>query len=505
MAWVAYDRTMVVIVIGILSLILAFTSPPASLLRDPGWVMAVVAGATLIPPVVAAILARRAVERLNEQPGDPIEGQIAYGQAMFTAQCLLGGLHAGALCLTDWMKLCAGVPVIGNWPGMAGMLASGPLVISILLVWVAVYPADRAIRQIALEVHLVGGRPAHPVWPLGRFLVFNFRHQVLFILVPLGLILTARDMIHERHQRITEIFHHPFAPDLLLGAVACVVAVLAPWMLRYLWVTNPLPQGGLRDRLSQLSRRLGMRCSEILVWRSGGMIINAAVMGVIAPLRYVLITDAMLELMEDRKIEAVFGHEAGHVKQHHILYFLMFALISGCLVTVAGQLMRGYDRQMVQWMMAGLGALLLFKWWVIFGWISRAFERQADLYGTYTVALSASGADETGVRRGSVAADAARRPEVFAAAAHVFSDTLNDVAKLNNIPPEAWSWRHGSIASRSRVLQEYARDPERHAHFERRVGWMKLGIASACVASASWAVWELELWKIAAAALGIFR
>ena len=118
------------------------------------------------------------------------------------------------------------------------------------------------------------------------------------------------------------------------------------------------------------------------------LIVNAAVMGVVAPLRYVLITDGMLEQLEDTKIEAVFGHEAGHVKRHHILYFLLFVLISGCVVTIFSVRTQHLDSQSLQLQLLAtlVGVVLLFKWAVLFGWISRRFERQADIFGVRTLA-----------------------------------------------------------------------------------------------------------------------
>ena len=88
------------------------------------------------------------------------------------------------------------------------------------------------------------------------------------------------------------------------------------------------------------------------------MIVNAAVMGIVAPLRYVLITDAMIEQMDDTKIEAVFGHEAGHVKHHHIPCFLLFALTSGCIVTLFSVYTRGMPRSDYQVWVTVLGVLL---------------------------------------------------------------------------------------------------------------------------------------------------
>lgn len=485
---------MLIVVIGVLSLILAFPRAPYPWVRDPAWIIACTAIATLLPPALAMIAGRRAVNALNRTPADPSLGQYRYGRGMMMAQWSLGLLQGALVTMTDWLDMCGRAPWIPDWPMVPGLLAGLPLLLSIVLIWVAIYPADRAIREIALEVYLFRGKPAQPVWSLGRFVMFNLRHQVLIVLVPMLLILAARDTIEMYERQIRHALGHPFAPDLLLGTAALGVALIAPLLLRHIWITVPLPAGPLRDQLGVLCRKLKMRCREILVWKSGGMIINAAVMGVIAPVRYVMITDAMLEQMEDRKIEAVFGHEAGHVKRHHILFFLLFAFISGCVLTVLAQWLQGRDRATFQVVTAIAGGVLLFKWGVLFGWVSRQFERQADVFGVRTLMLSGLPCSSPCAVHGEDKTN--HGDPLCATAAHLFSETLNDVAHLNNIPTEAWSWRHGSIASRSRTLQRYARDPDATAGFERGILRVKAVILIAATISCAWAIWALRLWTL---------
>ena len=492
---------MYLVVIVVLALILAFSAPPYAWVREPGWVMAATAGATLLPAAVAWFVCRRTLYLLDRSPADPSIAQFWFGRAMMLVRLFLTVVHAAVLCCTNWLRLCGGAPVVGTWPVVPGLLAAVPLLLSILLVWIATYPADRAIREIALETYLFRGRPVRPIWPLGQYLLFNLRHQVLFILVPMLLILAARDLIILFEEPIRAASGHRVMPDVLLGLSAGAVAVIAPAILRRVWVTQPLPEGPLRDRLLSLCRKLRMRCREILVWHSGGMIINAAVMGVVAPFRYFLITDAMLEQMDDRRIEAVFGHEAGHVKRHHILFFLLFAFISGCWVTVLSH--RGRDMHPLGYQIgvAVVALALTIKWVVLFGWLSRRFERQADVFGVRTLAASGLSCQIPCALHGSPVdgnprSQAPTGDPLCQTAAHVFSETLNEVAHLNGIPPNARSWRHGSISSRSRVVIALARDPMATARFERVVWRAKLAILLVALTSGLWAAWELQLWTL---------
>lgn len=492
---------MYLVVIGVLALILAFSGPPFRWVMEPGWVVAAVAGATVLPAGAAALVCARALRLVDRNPADPSIGQYWFGRGMTIVQATLGVLHGGVLCFTNWLRLCKQTPLIGDWLVVPSFLASVPFLISIVLVWIAIYPADRAIREIALETYLFRGRPIRPVWPLPRYLMFNLRHQVLFILVPMLLILAARDVIVAFEGRLRELSGHEVLPDVLLGIAAVAVAIIAPTILRRVWVTQALPEGPLRDRLLHMAGKLRMRCREILVWHSGGMIVNAAVMGVIAPFRYFLITDAMLEQMEDRRIEAVFGHEAGHVKRHHILFFLLFAFISGCVVTSLGQRSRGLDRTTYQIAIVIIAAALAVKWGVVFGWISRCFERQADIYGVRTLAASGMPCRlecklHTPQETSNPGPSQPAGDPLCLTAAHVFGETLNEVAALNGIPTEARSWRHGSISSRSRTVIRFAQDPLATARFERRVYRVKLAIFLAALASGLWVAWDLKLWTL---------
>jgi hypothetical protein len=93
------------------------------------------------------------------------------------------------------------------------------------------------------------------------------------------LILGAHDVVMCYDRPLERFTGMPYAADLLVGAAALLVALITPAILRYVWVTQRLPAGPLRDRLTYLASKLRLRCREIRV-ADGGMIVNAMVMGV---------------------------------------------------------------------------------------------------------------------------------------------------------------------------------------------------------------------------------
>ena len=220
--------------------------------------------------------------------------------------------------------------------------------------------------------------------------------------------------------------------------VAVLFTVLmSPLLLRRILDTRPLPPSRLRESLAAICRQSDLRCREILLWRTHHNTGNAAVMGLLPQVRFVMLSDLLLAGMTDEQIQAVFAHELGHVRHRHLVWFvLFFMLVSGGIFTSASLLghrlvLGETSREVYDWTsMAVCGGVLL----VTYGMLSRWFERQADVYAARTM---------TTVH----AADAAFGANVFASA-------LNRVAVVNNIPVEAPNLTHGSIQSRVDYIQK---------------------------------------------------
>jgi STE24 endopeptidase len=152
-----------------------------------------------------------------------------------------------------------------------------------------------------------------------------------------------------------------------------------PWMVRHVWSTRPLPRGYQRDLVEGLARHVDLRCGQVLVWDTGNQMSNAAVVG-IGPRRVVLLSDALLGELPPRELAAVFAHEAAHVKRHHVLIFLAWSLaffLTADLVT----LWSGIESELAA---TGVVALAFGAWYLAFGWLSRRFELEADLWSAET-------------------------------------------------------------------------------------------------------------------------
>lgn len=392
----------------------------------------------------------------------------------------------------------------GIFRGVAALFLLLLPLLAAAVTWSETFPLEARIRQGT------GGESDTPPFSRAGFLDFHIRHHVLVVATPLSIVLVASEVIRDFEPRINEALNLDWGPDLVIGVLAAVVFILAPVFLKRIWKTTPLEDGDLRESLLSMCGRLGLRCRDVLVWHSDRMMINAAVMGVLPQVRYIMLSDALLETMSAAQLKAVFGHEAGHVRLRHIPYFLLLAMVgwisvSGGIEGVSALLppsAEGWG----QTVLPGVGGVVAGVCWLaVFGWVSRRFERQADLFGARSVTPKRSGCDRACAVHATTAPGdnlsgggdqeetaTPSRDHVCASAAEVFASALERVAILNGIPHDEPSWRHASIGERIRFLARVAGDPNEAERFERSLRRIKLGITIAAVVAlaCAWMWWR---------------
>jgi len=378
----------------------------------------------------------------------------------------LGGVLASGY--SRWIVESAG---LGRIPLADELAAFAPFVLSLVLGWLATYPCFRQFRLQIFQRELLAGRPARPPWTLREYMDYNVRHQLLFVLAPVGLILLAVDLMELLlAPRLSQSLREPLI-SLASVAAAGGVFLLAPLMIARIWRTRRLEDGPLREGLERMGRRLRVGARDILVWRTGGMIANAAVMGLLRPLRYVLISDMLLEHLDRRQVEAVFAHEATHIAQHHILYSLMFAF-SSAVLTVAAAAVVGQLWPLPEHAVEGLALGLLAVTWAFgYGWISRRFERQSDVWSAW-----AMGGDS-------------RVPQdrlITVEGAASFANALQRIAQLSGLPLVQRNWRHGCVAARIQHVLMLGAAGGSRSRIDRVVRRIKIGLwAAAALAAAA--------------------
>jgi Zn-dependent protease with chaperone function len=378
---------------------------------------------------------------------------------------------------------------VGLAPG-AELLVLAPFLLTLIVSWACFYDAERAIHETGPAVD-----PGHPFWGRGAYVVFHVRHNLGLLFVPIFLLIVERAFERQFPSLQEEKWHWPMTAVGVL-VMACLFISL-PWILRLVLGLRPLPEGPLRDRLLATAWRLNFRCSDILLWNTRGGVANAMVVGVVPYIRYVLLTDRLVSDLSPDEVEAVFGHEIGHVKHHHMLYYLGFLLVSmGVVIVVWEQLAQWLNLEAPQYL-EGLPfvALLGTYIFVVFGFLSRRCERQADIYGCR--AVSCQRGDCPG--HDDAMAPAVGGVGLCPTGIRTFIEALEKVARLNGISRDrpGWlqSWQHSTIARRVEFLQRMLADPAvepRFQHTVRLVKWvLLLGLAAVLMAFLASEVWAV--------------
>jgi STE24 endopeptidase len=342
---------------------------------------------------------------------------------------------------------------------------------------------DPLTRALATE----NGSPPTTTPPfVGRreYVTFQLRQKLALEFLPILLLIGYKEV-----SRLFPAAWDEWPGLINLGGLAFVLGM--PWILRLLLGLKPLPNSPLRDRLMSAARRLRFRCSNILQWNTHQGMANALVVGVLPWPRYVVFTDKLLEEFRPDEVEAVFGHEIGHVKHQHMLYYLVFCLAS---VATLGMLIKVYLPDLFQLLIGApeataagaegpglssylqvlpMAALLPAYVLIVFGFLSRRCERQADIYGCR--AVSCHRADCTGHEPGDNLAIGGRG--LCPTGVHTFIRALEKVALVNGIsrdrPGFRQSWRHSTIARRVAFLERLLSDPGLERRFQRRVALVK--------------------------------
>ena len=428
--------------------------------------LGVCAGAYLLGSAGLAWMASQYGLRCLAKEGQPL-GQILrrHHVAVVFAQLwvLLGLIALVSAGLCHQLRL---VPWVGNVPMFGEAVAVGLLFLACLIHWRIGYRFDRELRGQVEQELMLAGQPVRAGWSPSQHMDFNIRFHFLFVAIPLGLIVVLRELLWALLVRVVPP-EALFWPNLAISAlVVGGVFFLSPPLLIRVWRTRRLPDGELRARLERLAKSIGIRFRDILIWDTFGVVVNAAVMGMHRRVRYVMISDAMLEQMDDRQIVAVFGHEAGHVVHHHMGYFLVFAVgaMLACLSFTAGVgwLMESnrYHEELKEILLLVVTAVV---WGGAFGWLSRRFERQADVFGAWCAGVDAQ------------AYGATTQPVTdLALGTQWFISALENVARLNGLARDARNWRHGSIASRVAFLYNWCFNGYSRSAYDQIVRTIKL-------------------------------
>lgn len=232
--------------------------------------------------------------------------------------------------------------------------------------------------------------------------------------------------------------------SFLLPIVLLAVAWIFPAILRRIWGCRPLTNGPVFERVRELEKRAGCRFHKIFLWEpGGGTMMNAAAVGLLPPFRYLFLTQALVDKCPPDELDAVILHELGHLKHWHLFFYLVFSLAGINAAFLLTELIPGLSVS-EQFIFAGIVIAVYFR--LVFGWLSRTMERQADIF----------------------ALDKAGRPEPM-------MDALERIALAAGNVRRQDSWHHIGIADRARFLRECGDNPEIAAAHNQKANLTRIG------------------------------
>ncbi|MDH5750879.1 MAG: M48 family metalloprotease [Deltaproteobacteria bacterium] len=241
-------------------------------------------------------------------------------------------------------------------------------------------------------------------------------------------------------------------PLVFLSLMLLTASMLMPWLVRVCWGLKPLHSERADAVVRAELAANGVRVADVLSWPdyiSG--VATAGVIGLFPRLRFLLMSNSLAQHLEEDELRAVTAHEAAHLRYHHLWYLLGSILGFLLLVQTALTLLFWFTRLSGDgfplWVNVALelAALLLFLRFGM-GYVSRAFERQADGNACRSVGLEP------------------------------FRRAIYKVAHLNGIPVARDNWHHYGIDRRVEYLRGAEGQPETLPEHDRQVRRVKLAL-----------------------------
>ncbi|MCB2185494.1 MAG: M48 family metalloprotease [Deltaproteobacteria bacterium] len=411
-------------------------------------------------------------------PADPARAASFLELRLNLGAILSFGLMITALDLKYYLM---SLPLAESSQTVAGLLAALVYLVNLLVVWAALHPVERQVFQRAERLG------AH-VWARLRF--------VTPVVFPWLAAMLLRDFLVLLWPGGEAWLDTTWGDLTFLVVFLFLVALFFPPLVRSWWGCRPLEPGRVRRVIETVLEHLGVEVNEILSWPlMEGRVLTAGILGVTRRFRYLLITPALAQALDNQELAGVVAHEAGHVKFHHLLkYFLFFLGFFAAAFAITEPLNLLYH--VVIYFLSGTawGAAFLMRptqevgWFnlilalpvvvclviylrFVMGYFMRHFERQADLY--------------------SLAVMGSAEPLI---------GSLEKIALLSGNVREMPSWHHFSIAQRVETLEFAAPNPgaalaAHAARLKRAVGIFLVGLVGllALGQGLEWLAWDQSL------------
>jgi Zn-dependent protease with chaperone function len=345
------------------------------------------------------------------------------------------GFFTAVVYLGDLRYWLGRLPFFTTFSVLQGAVGLGLFLIFLCTIWYFAYPAHSVLfRQSIGRRSFVSSNVTLNLPLLFPWLVLSF----LFDLMSLEAVTAAFPVLSGG------IAH-------VVGFVSVLAAmmVLMPALIRKWWGCTSLQDSIKGRELVLFLDRSGFGYRDIVRWPIfEGRMMTAAIMGIVSRFRYILVTDALMDVLTIEELKGVLAHEMGHARYKHLLVYLVF--FAGFIVVSYGSsdllltallavpsltslLTSGESSAAgIFYLLLSLPMLLAMALYFRFviGFFMRHFERQADLY--------AAG---------------------FMGSAAPIINALEKIALYSGKTRDLPSWHHFSVRERVDCLTRAERDP----------------------------------------------
>jgi len=368
---------------------------------------------------------------LRQAEAHPVDTKMHQLDGLVARQSIVAvALFAVDIYVLDLPSYLSAISLFALIPSVLALVFAALFVAYFAIIWRYAYDAQEQL------------------WPtdLGRrsYILSNLSFSIPILIPWLSLLMVADIIRLLPFAGIRRILLSPGAEALLILFYLIAVAVVGPAMVQKIWRCRPVEEGIYRNRIASVCNRAGVGYAQILYWPIfGGKMITAAVMGLVTRFRYILVTSGLLEHLSPDEVDAVIAHEAGHVKKHHMLFYLFFFFGFMLIAYTASDLALyailyselayrpinaiGHGQEIGPAALASLTIVAVFLTYFrfLFGYFMRSFERQADIY-VY---------------------------QLFGSAVPLVS-TLEKIAIASGQSPDKPNWHHYSISQRIDYLRK---------------------------------------------------
>lgn len=371
----------------------------------------------------------------------------------------------------------------GSIHSLSVLLILGPHLASLLFVWVV--PGSLSMTGPS-SGHCSGHSTNVARWRTIAWTQLRWRlqWQLLPIILPLATVLLARDVLE------LSSWWHQLTDNMqivLLSAASMVVVLTVFPPVIKLWLpTRPFSDPEFQRQVDDAARKLGLNLRETAEWQTQRRIANALVLGWLPGTRRILISDVLSCVLTKPQRFAVFLHEAGHLKRHH-LWWRLSVIVLAAQVFLLGSI--ATQREMsfteingsTEVFLASLGLLgLLLLTALLMGFVSRALEFEADGFALEHLQLAKSNESKISSTNG---------PEDLIAA-------IRCTAELTGIPLTKVTWMHPSISERIDRLKLCHASPVLYRVMCRRLRVLKIALTGALLLCAALLVLHGLIWNI---------